>query len=239
VSLFKVSVITTLYNYKNYIGECVKSFLKQNFDASEMIIVDDASIDNPYEVIKKYESDRVKYIKLDKNKGYSHAKNIGIKGCKSDILVMLDADDMLTFNSLEIRYKKLQKGYDFVHGPCLDMKEGRVLVRNRLWDIWLKKGTWKEVHAQGVMLKKDIHCKIGLYDESLWCKSDREFFARVFNHGFKIGVVKEDVAFYRRHKKQMHRSKEKLKINDLLQKEVMTKIEIRKKDLNGLEMLIG
>jgi len=235
--MFKVSVITTLYNYKNYIEDAINSFLGQNFDDSEMIIIDDASLDNPYDIIKGYEFDRIRYIKLDKNMGYSYAKNIGIKVCNSEVLVMLDSDDMLTSNSLKIRYDKLLEGYDFVHGPCLDKKEGRPLIRNRLWGEWLNKNTWKNVHAQGVMLKKEIHRKIGLYDEILRCKSDREFFARVFNHNFKIGTVEEDVAFYRRHKKQMHRSKEKLEINDKLQKEVMKKIKIREKDLSGLEML--
>jgi len=234
---FRVSVITTLYNYKNYIENCIQSFLRQDFYDSEIIIVDDASEDNPYEIIKQYESDRIRYIRLSKNKGYSYAKNIGIKACNSEILVMLDADDMLTKNGISIRYKKIIKGYDFVHGPCLDLKEKRPLVRNRLWDLWLKNPIWKHVHAQGVMLKKEIHRKIGLYDEILRCKSDREFFARVFNHNFKIGTVKKDVALYRRHKKQMHRSKEKLKINDKLQKEVLNKIEKRKKDLSGLELL--
>ena len=62
--MFKVSVITTLYNYRNYIRDSIKSFLKQDFDDSEMIIVDDASTDNPYKVIRKYESDRIKYIRL-------------------------------------------------------------------------------------------------------------------------------------------------------------------------------
>jgi glycosyltransferase involved in cell wall biosynthesis len=234
----KISVITTLYNYVNYIEDCIESFISQDIEGIEMIIVDDASTDNPYDVIKKYKSSQIKYIKLNKNKGYSYAKNIGIKASKSEILVMLDADDKLTKNSLKIRYKKLLKGYDFVHGPCLDLKKGRPLVRNRLWNLWLEKKTWKYVHAQGVMLKKDIHRKIGLYDEKLRCKSDREFFARVFNYNFKIGTVKEDVAFYRRHKKQMHRSKEKMKINDKLQKKVLTLIKIRKKNLLSLEKLL-
>jgi len=233
----KVTIITTLYNYKNYIGDCIKSFLDQDFLDSEMIIVDDGSTDNPYEVIKKYESDRVRYIRLDKNKGYSHAKNVGIKAA-SNVLIMLDADDMLVKDSISIRYNKLLEGYDFVHGPCLDYKKGRPLVRNRMWDLWKKEKTYKYVHAQGVMLKKNIHEKIGLYDESLPCKSDREFFARVFNHNFKIGVVEQDVALYRRHAKQMHRSPEKAKINKKLQKEVQEKMEIRKTDLSDLEMLI-
>ena len=235
--MLKVSVITTLYNYKNYISDSIKSFLKQDFIESEMLIIDDASEDNPYEIIKQYESNRIKYIRLNKNKGYSYAKNVGIKACNSEILVMLDADDMLTKNGINIRYKKIMKDCDFVHGPCLDLKEKRSLVRNRMWDLWLKEKTYKYVHAQGVMLRKDIHRKIGLYDEELRSKSDREFFARVFNHNFKIGTVKKDVALYRRHKKQMHRSKEKLKINDKLQKEVLNKIKKRKKDLSGLELL--
>jgi len=233
----KVSVITTLYNYKNYIKDCIKSFLKQDFIDSEMIIVDDGSTDNPYDVIEPLENGRIKYIRSIKNYGYSHAKNVGIKHCSSDVLVMLDADDMLTENGISIRYKKLIEGYDFVHGPCLNLKKGRPLVRNKMWEEWKKNKTYKYVHAQGVMLKKDIHRKIGLYDENLWCKSDREFFARVFNHNFKIGTVNSDVALYRRHNMQMHQSKKKAKVNEELQKSVLKLIKKRKTDISGLKLL--
>jgi len=234
--MFKVSVITTLYNYRKYIHKTIKSFLKQDFNDSEMIIVDDASTDNPYKIIKKYESDRVVYVPLDKNMGYSHAKNVGIKKARSEILVMLDADDMLMQRGIVTRYDKIMNGYDFVHGPCLDLKDNE-LKRSKMWKQWLKSGSYKHVHAQGVMLKKDIHRKIGLYDETLRCKSDREMFARIFNHDFKIGSVENYVAIYRRHLKQMHRSKEKMKINKQLQKDVLAKIEKRKTDLSDLEML--
>ena len=232
----EISVITTLYNYRKYVEDTIKSFIKQNFLDSEMIIIDDCSTDDPYGVIKKYKDHNVKYIKLNKKSNYSHAKNIGIKEAKADILVMLDADDMLTENSLKVRYKKIIKGYDFVHGFAYNYKDG-VITPNNLCKKWKEEKTWKYIHAQGVMLKKDIHRKIGLYDEKLWCKSDREFFARVWHHGFKIGFVNEFVALYRRHKKQMHRSKEKMKINNSLQKNTFKLIEKRKKDLSGLKML--
>jgi glycosyltransferase involved in cell wall biosynthesis len=236
----KVSVITTLYNYRNYIEECIKSFIEQDFDDCEMIIVDDASTDNPYEVIEKYVSDKLTYIRLDKNQGYSHAKNVGIINAKSDILVMLDSDDMLTENSLSMRHEKISKGYDFVHGPVMDLRsKGR--IPSKLWKQWIKSkkdaSCYRLVHAQSVMLRKSIHRKIGLYDENLRCKSDRELWARVFNHGFKIGWVDDYVSIYRIHSKQMHKSKEKAKHNDRLQREVLALIKKRASNLSDVIML--
>jgi len=244
--MFKVSVITTLYNYERYIDGCIGSFLNQDFKDSEIIIVDDNSTDNPYPTIKRYirPGDRVKYIKLDKNMGYSHAKNIGIKASSSDILVMLDADDMTTLNGISLRYKEMQEGFDFVHGPVLDFNKKNGLhntKKSKLWKQWKRSkqnaSCYRLIHAQSVMLKKDIHKKIGLYDETLRCKSDREMWARILNHNFKMSYVNDPVSYYRRHNKQMHRSPEKLKINDKLQKNVLSLIEKRKTDLSGLEML--
>lgn len=231
-----VSVIVTLYNYRHYVVDAVQSFLSQDFPNSEMVIVDDASTDNPMEVLEPLLSERVRYIPLEKNGGYSHAKNVGIKASVSEVLVMLDADDMLTTTSISSRYAKMQEGYDFVHGPALDLKDGNLSL-SRMWPEWKRKGIFKYVHAQSVMLRKEIHRKIGLYDETLRCKSDREMFARVFHHNFRIGVVKTPVAVYRNHPLQMHKSREKLKINEKLQKEVLRRIEVRKTDLTGLEML--
>ena len=245
--MFKVSVITTLYNYQRYIGGCIASFFNQDFKDSEMIIVDDNSTDNPYPEIKRYikrHGDRIKYIKLDKNMGYSHAKNVGIKASNSDILVMLDADDMTTPNGISLRYAEIQKGFDFVHGPVLDFKiknEMTITSKSKLWKQWTKSKQnapcYRLIHAQSVMLKKNVHKKIGLYDESLRCKSDREMWARILFNNFKMSYVDDPVSLYRRHSRQMHRSPEKMKINDKLQKRVLSLIEKRKKDLSGLEML--
>ena len=238
----KVSVITTLFNYRDYIKQCIKSFLKQNFPEAEMIIVDDASTDHPYDVIKKYESDNVKYIRLDKNKGYSNAKNVGIKAAQAETLVMLDADDMLTENSIKIRFDKMNEGFDLVHGPVLDLKSDGKTERSRVWKQWKKckkdHSCYRYIHAQSVMLKKDIHRKIGLYDATLRSKSDREMWARILSYNFKVGFVTEYVSIYRKHGRQMHRSKEKLRINDKLQKHVLKLIQQRRKKLDGIEILI-
>lgn len=236
----KISVITTLFNYRNYIGECIESFLRQRETDSEMIIVDDASSDDPWPIIKPYSGSRVKYIHLSSNQGYSYAKNVGIKDSLAEVLVMLDADDMLTDNSLEIRYRKLMEGYDLVHGPATDLIKGKKHP-STLWKKWLKNQNtpvaYKGIHAQTVMLRKEMHRKVGLYDSSLRSKSDREMWARILNRGFRVGWVDEPVCLYRMHDKQMHKSKAKLAMNDELEREVCKKIEIRRTNLSGLEML--
>lgn len=236
-----ISVITTLFNYRQYIGHCIESFLAQNLNDIEMLIIDDGSNDNPYEIIKDYQNQgNIRYIKLDKNYGYSYAKNIGIENSQSEFLVMLDADDMLTPNSLKIRYEKIIEGYDFVHGPVLDLRSAGT-IESKLWKKWIKSkkdaSCYRLVHAQSVMLRKEIHRKIGLYDENLRCKSDREMWARIFNHGFKIGWVNDPVSVYRIHPAQMHKSKEKAKINDQLQKEVLKIINRRVKNLSDVKLL--
>ena len=63
--------------------------------------MDDGSKDDPYTVIKPYVNDKIKYIKLDKNKGYSAAKNVGIRASTGSLIVVLDADDMLAPEKFE------------------------------------------------------------------------------------------------------------------------------------------
>lgn len=235
-----ISVVTTLFNYQDYIGDAILSFLSQDLKDSEMVIVDDASTDESQSVVNKYLSDRVRYIRLSKNLGYSNAKNVGIKAARGDVLVMLDADDMLVKGSLSSRYRKLREGFDLVHGPALDLDRG-ITKPSPLWGRWfkLKDGpkAYKGIHAQTVMLRKDVHSRVGLYDTNLRYKSDREMWARVINHGMKVGWVTEPVCIYRIHEKQMHKSKQKAKINEQLETEVQKIIERRATDLSGLAML--
>ena len=48
-----VSIITPVYNGEKYIEKCIESVLNQTYKNLEMIIVDDGSIDNSENIIKK------------------------------------------------------------------------------------------------------------------------------------------------------------------------------------------
>ena len=238
----QVSVITTLFNYKNYISECITSVMSQDYKNIEMIIVDDFSDDNGFQVVSELQRvhNRVKLIRLNKNYGYSVAKNVGIKNSSGSVICMLDADDMLLPNSISSRMNKILDGYDFVHGYAFSFSKKR-RWENELRKKWIKNQnstlSWMNVHPQCVLLKKSVHDIVGLYDENLKCKSDREMWARIFNHGVKNLYIDKPVALYRHHQLQMHKSSWKKDNNKRLSSELMSLVEIRKTDISDCLLL--
>ena len=58
-----ITVYITNHNYGKYLDQAINSVLKQSFQDFELIIIDDGSIDNSKQIIKKYEtSKKVKVI---------------------------------------------------------------------------------------------------------------------------------------------------------------------------------
>lgn len=101
-----ISVIVTVYNIENYIGECLESILNQRGVDLECICVDDVSTDGSYELLKKYEKKdpRIKIIKNKKNMGLSSSRNVGFRNATGKYLYNIDGDDFLKSGALERLY---------------------------------------------------------------------------------------------------------------------------------------
>lgn len=89
-----ISIIVPVYNLEKYIAQCLESVLKQTFKEFEIIVIDDGSIDNSSQVIKKYQKKdkRVKYF-YQENKGLSKARNTGLEKSAGEYIIFLDGDD--------------------------------------------------------------------------------------------------------------------------------------------------
>ena len=95
----KISVITPSYNQGQFLEECIKSVLDQNYPNLEYIVIDGGSTDASVEIIKKYES-RIAYWVSEKDNGQSDAINKGFSHATGDIIAWLNSDDLYYERSL-------------------------------------------------------------------------------------------------------------------------------------------
>ncbi len=89
----RLSVVITNYNYARFVGTAVESALALRWDDVEVVVVDDGSTDNSAEVLQRY-ADRV-HLVLTANGGQREAANHGFAASSGDVVVFLDADDVL------------------------------------------------------------------------------------------------------------------------------------------------
>ncbi len=220
-----VSIIVPLYNYRKYIGDCIRSILNQTYKNFELIVVDDCSEDDSYNVARKFskKDGRIKVIKLDKNYGYSKAKNEGIILSKGKYITTLDADDLMTKDSVSIRVKAaIKNNAPFVHANAIKIK-GKISLKEcyTLKNPFIQRHpSIYEIHAQTIFLRRDIFKIYGMFDENLRSRSDREMWWRLFGKSkkekskIKSYYLDKCVAYYRIHSTSMWRKRKRNKALD-------------------------
>ncbi len=117
-----ISVVVPLYNEAESLNELVRwvrQVMHQNGFAFELLLIDDGSQDESWQVIQQltHQDDHVKALRFRKNYGKSAALHLGFKHVNGDVVITMDAD--LQDNPEEIPglyHMIIQDGYDFVSG---------------------------------------------------------------------------------------------------------------------------
>jgi Glycosyl transferase family 2 len=94
-----VDVVVDNFNYGRFLGEAVESVLGQTHPRVRAIVVDDGSTDDSHQVIRSF-GDRVVPV-LKENGGQASAFNAGFARCRGDVVIFLDADDLLVADVAE------------------------------------------------------------------------------------------------------------------------------------------
>lgn len=122
-----VSIIVPTYNREGYIERTICSVKSQTFEDYEIIVVDDASIDNTVDVVKNAAKSerRIKLIQSERNGGVSAARNLGLKSATGKYVLFLDSDDEVYETAID---KLIIKGNiteaDFVIGKHFNQRNG-------------------------------------------------------------------------------------------------------------------
>ncbi len=102
----KISVIVPCYNVESYIERCVDSIVNQSIgrDKLEIILVNDASTDNTYNVLLKLEQqypEQILVIHCTENGRQGRARNIGLSYATGDYITFVDSDDIIDLKLIE------------------------------------------------------------------------------------------------------------------------------------------
>jgi Glycosyl transferase family 2 len=94
-----VDIVVNNYNYGRYVGQAIQSALDQTYEHVAVIVVDDGSTDDSRAVIASF-GERVVTV-LKENGGQASAFNAGLARSRGDVVVFLDADDLLAPHAAE------------------------------------------------------------------------------------------------------------------------------------------
>lgn len=156
-----VSIVMPCYNGEQFIEETIKSVINQTYKKWELLVIDDGSKDNSYNLVKKYaDHDERIHLIQQKNAGSAAARNNGIRHSQGQYLALLDSDDVWLPGFLDSQVRFIQqKGAVCVCSSYsrIDEKSNEIL---------------KPVLSKAIITSKDmqsidyIGCLTGLYDQS-------------------------------------------------------------------------
>lgn len=192
-----ISIIIPTYNRSGSILKAIKSVIDQTSDSWELIIVDDGSDDDTYEVIKTFlDHPKVQYS-FQENKGVSSARNYGASKASGEFLMFLDSDDYI-FPELisEIQDLYLNE-YDLI---CWEVLKTRNGVQS-LWKIQQLDIMYKNLKlnllAGSVAYRKSIFYAVGGYDEYIKFGENYELGLRICSiEKLRIGLIEKPLSGY-------------------------------------------
>ena len=206
-----VSVIFITYNQDKYVSQAIDSFLMQKTDFDfEILIHDDASTDETVEIIKRYEKENPKLIKVYLEKENQHSKaNLEFldrmfRDAKGKYIALCEGDDYWT-DPL-----KLQKQFNFMeknpsYGLCFHPvrvffesgeEEDTIFPDNSMGN----KFTVKSVIERNPIQTNSVFYRKQKYDDLKSGVIPNDLYLHLYHASYgKIGYIEEVMADYRRH----------------------------------------
>ena len=125
----KISVIIPVYNLEAYVERAVRSVLQQTHTNIEVVVVDDGSTDESWNVIQRISNSDNRVVPIRKeNEGVTSARFNGIRHAKGQWIGFVDGDDEIETDMYELLLKNAkQYKADISHcGYQMIFEDGRV-----------------------------------------------------------------------------------------------------------------
>ena len=218
-----VSIIVLTYNSAAFVRETLESVKSQSYRNIELIITDDHSKDDTVEICTSWLSDnknrftRVELLISEKNTGIPANCNRGVAASGGEWVKLIAGDDILEPDMLLKLFHHIKGNKDISLlwtniGTFYDAKEGRnVRIPDGISALGInQEGVTCEqqfqvllrsnpVFAGGLIIKRQVFGKTGLFDDRYPSFEDRPFLHRALLNGYKLHYLDIVGAYYRKH----------------------------------------
>ena len=201
-----VSIVVPTYNHSIYLKRALESIINQTYENWEVIVIDNHSTDNTFEVVANFKNNRIKYLKVH-NKGIiAISRNIGIKSANGEWIAFLDSDDWWTRDKLEICIQSINEKVDFIyHDLEIIANKSRIFSRKKIKSRKLKKPVLIDLLTEGnaignssVFVRKKFFDEINGIDESkeLVAAEDYNTWLRIAKLTDQFVYLKKRLGYY-------------------------------------------
>lgn len=213
----KVSVCVPLYNYAQYLPECLESILAQTFLDYEIVLADDGSTDNSLQVAREYAQRFPEKVHIfthpgGANQGISATCNLAMSQARGEYIAWLGSDDAWYPQKLALQVAQLEAdpalGLVYALADIVDsngVKTGETYGKDITDNAIARLICGNLIPALTAIQRRSLVEQIGAYDESL-VYSDWEMWLRTAEHA-RIGFLSQVVARYRVHGRNLYSGK--------------------------------
>ena len=220
-----VSIVMPTYNRADLLPGTLESILSQSYDDFELLIVDDGSHDNTEEIIREIQKEdhRVRYLRLDENRGIGFARNAGLQHASGKYIALADSDDLWLPGKLKFQVEIMEnhREIDILFSDWWDInhikeKADRGFAKTRsgmkhivaryvtdgLWMVESGVGTGilrsNFVQPATMVLRARVFAEVGGFENCLRGAPDHEFAWRAATAGAQYAYL--DRPLLERHK---------------------------------------
>jgi cellulose synthase/poly-beta-1,6-N-acetylglucosamine synthase-like glycosyltransferase len=205
-----ISVVIPAYNVETYICEALDSALRQERAVSEIVVVDDASMDETLSIVRSFADARreipIRLFQNEQNKGVSFTRNRGIFEAKSEWIAFLDPDDRWLPQHTRLAMEALSAGADFTYGWLKEFGDesqiGLGIIRPGPWE----RRTWPVsyfrrpyIYPSALCARKAALDALGGFPESAHLGEDWMMMVRAILREMKVVEVPTVVCAMRKH----------------------------------------
>lgn len=206
-----VSAVIPVYNGSNYVREAIDSALAQTYKNMEILVIDDGSTDNTWEILQSY-GDKIRTFHKE-NGGVSTALNLGIKNMRGEWFAWLSHDDLWLPENIEKKMKFLKENpsymmcygeMDYINSEHKILKiynsTGRWYPKSKMLRHLLRCGC--DIWGITTLINRECFERIGLFNENLRYCQDYEFWYRLALK-YELGFCKGKYSQSRVHTEQI------------------------------------